>query len=80
MVDFFCQIKISLLDIKKLFKVLVLFKNSRIQGFNRFFKHKLPNSKLFRDSSFLATLIVHAYIFTINIIKISNFAAATLKI
>ena len=45
---------------KKLFKVPGFFQNFQSQGF-KIFKHKLSNSKLFRDSNFLETLIVHTY-------------------
>ena len=41
--DFLCQFEISLIYYGKLFKITGFFKNSQIQGFFRFLKHKFLN-------------------------------------
>ena len=63
-IDFLCQIEISYFECKFFFNPDFFIDSA----FSRFFKHKLLILKLFWDSKFLATLVVHSYIYIYTII------------
>ena len=74
MIEFLCQIEINTLHVK-LFNIPGIFNSYQIKNLFILFKHKLSNSKFFMDSSFLATLIVHTHMYTINKNKIKSYTS-----